>query len=335
MAPKPDRLVLRNGVVYSPSKPKATAVVIDRGEVVWLGGERALTKQIADDDQVIDVDGAIVAPSFCDAHRKAFGANDASTLMGREDGIGAAHMFPIIAGRGSTVDERMGRWLQVPSRPQAAAKPTHGIGLLAEHALTTIDAVKDHLAEAFEADVSAVFSITPTIDLKISIAGCKAWNEEYAEAPPVRFDGLARATPAELKALAKLDASIVFDGHRVDPSVAASAVRHGISIAFGSFGSQLDPWLWLRKVVAGASGGKKKGKSAGLSALDGFAAVTSGGWRVAGMKEKADLVVGSRVPLALWRIEGDSALLPDLTNVDQLPQWVASVVDGNYNPRTK
>ena len=59
--------LLRNGHVYSPSHPDATAMAVRDGVVAWLGSDAVGTQQFPD-ALTVDLDGAFVAPAFVDSH---------------------------------------------------------------------------------------------------------------------------------------------------------------------------------------------------------------------------------------------------------------------------
>lgn len=59
--------LLLGGRIYSPSAPDATAMAITDGTVVWVGQD-APAKALHPEAEVIDLDGAFVAPAFVDAH---------------------------------------------------------------------------------------------------------------------------------------------------------------------------------------------------------------------------------------------------------------------------
>ncbi|MFD0025760.1 amidohydrolase [Streptomyces sp. NPDC058382] len=61
-------VLLRGGDVHSPADPFATAMVVERGHVAWVGSEGAADAFAAGVDEVIDLDGALVTPAFTDAH---------------------------------------------------------------------------------------------------------------------------------------------------------------------------------------------------------------------------------------------------------------------------
>ena len=64
----PRTLLLRGGHVYSPADPFATAVLVQDGQVAWVGAESAADSYARDADAVVDLGGALVTPAFVDAH---------------------------------------------------------------------------------------------------------------------------------------------------------------------------------------------------------------------------------------------------------------------------
>ena len=66
--PEPTTVLLRRGEVHSPADPFATAMVVERGQVAWVGSEGAADAFADGVDEVIDLDGALVTPAFTDAH---------------------------------------------------------------------------------------------------------------------------------------------------------------------------------------------------------------------------------------------------------------------------
>lgn len=61
-------LVLRGGIIHSPSDPFAEAMVVEDGVVTWIGADDTADGFAARADRVVDLDGALVAPGFVDAH---------------------------------------------------------------------------------------------------------------------------------------------------------------------------------------------------------------------------------------------------------------------------
>ncbi|WP_406491585.1 amidohydrolase [Streptomyces sp. NBC_01604] len=65
---EPTTVLLRRGEVHSPADPFATAMVVERGQVAWVGSEGAADAFADGVDEVVDLDGALVTPAFTDAH---------------------------------------------------------------------------------------------------------------------------------------------------------------------------------------------------------------------------------------------------------------------------
>ncbi|MEG3630349.1 amidohydrolase [Streptomyces poriticola] len=63
-----ETLLLRRGEVHSPADPFATAMVVERGQVAWVGSEGAADAFADGVDEVVDLEGALVTPAFTDAH---------------------------------------------------------------------------------------------------------------------------------------------------------------------------------------------------------------------------------------------------------------------------
>ncbi|WP_089510556.1 amidohydrolase [Streptomyces sp. NBS 14/10] len=61
-------VLLRGGEVHSPADPFATAMVVERGTVAWVGSEGAADSFADGVDEVVHLDGALVTPAFTDAH---------------------------------------------------------------------------------------------------------------------------------------------------------------------------------------------------------------------------------------------------------------------------
>jgi hypothetical protein len=66
MHPQPPTpaVLYRNGRIYSASNPSATAMLVRDGHVAWIGADPDAPAA----DRIVDLDGALVAPAFVDAH---------------------------------------------------------------------------------------------------------------------------------------------------------------------------------------------------------------------------------------------------------------------------
>ncbi|MFJ6631324.1 amidohydrolase [Streptomyces sp. NPDC091376] len=86
-------VLLRGGEVHSPADPFATAMVVERGHIAWVGSEGAADAFASGVDEVVDLEGALVTPAFVDAHVHTTATGLALTgldLSGAESLAGAA-----------------------------------------------------------------------------------------------------------------------------------------------------------------------------------------------------------------------------------------------------
>lgn len=67
-APAHRPVLYRNGSVYSPADPFATAMLVDGARVAWVGSEEAARSLQDSSMDVVDLDGRLLAPGFVDSH---------------------------------------------------------------------------------------------------------------------------------------------------------------------------------------------------------------------------------------------------------------------------
>ncbi|HEY5182583.1 MAG TPA: amidohydrolase family protein [Dermatophilaceae bacterium] len=58
----------RGGFVHSPADSRATAMVVVNGQIAWIGADEEAARHSDGVDAVVDLDGALVTPTFVDAH---------------------------------------------------------------------------------------------------------------------------------------------------------------------------------------------------------------------------------------------------------------------------
>ncbi len=61
-------VLYRNGSVYSPADPFATAMLVDGDVIAWVGSEHAAANLTGPGVRTVDLDGALITPGFVDAH---------------------------------------------------------------------------------------------------------------------------------------------------------------------------------------------------------------------------------------------------------------------------
>lgn len=76
------RIVFTSALVYSHQFPFSTCVILDAGRIAWIGDDAGLAGQLIESDIHIPCDGALIAPSFFDAHMSDPNAVDPSIAAG-------------------------------------------------------------------------------------------------------------------------------------------------------------------------------------------------------------------------------------------------------------
>lgn len=91
--PRPADLLLRRGAVVTmdDDRSAATAVAVKAGRIAWVGGEREAERCIGPRTTVVDLEGKMVLPGFCDGHIHLAGGGlemagcDLAGLLDREE----------------------------------------------------------------------------------------------------------------------------------------------------------------------------------------------------------------------------------------------------------
>ena len=60
--------LFHNGIIHSTADPYASAMLVENGQVAWVGGEEAAAGLADASMNVVDLDGGLIAPSFMDSH---------------------------------------------------------------------------------------------------------------------------------------------------------------------------------------------------------------------------------------------------------------------------
>ncbi|WP_338080054.1 amidohydrolase [Antrihabitans stalactiti] len=103
--------LLIGGRIYSPGSPYATCMAVSNGTIVWIGADKA-GRSLHPDANIVDLEGAFVAPGFVDSHvhtsalgRKLTGldltgAASLADCMSRLTRFAAEHPGELILGHG-------------------------------------------------------------------------------------------------------------------------------------------------------------------------------------------------------------------------------------------
>jgi predicted amidohydrolase YtcJ len=98
-------VLYRNGHFYSAAEPRATAMLVRAGKIVWLGAAAAAPAA----DRTVELDGALVTPAFVDAHLHAtdtglaFDGLDLSGVRSAGELLGAVSAFAATRPAGAVV----------------------------------------------------------------------------------------------------------------------------------------------------------------------------------------------------------------------------------------
>jgi predicted amidohydrolase YtcJ len=120
--------LFRGGRVHSAAEPFATALVVEDGTVAWVGSDAAADQHADGVDDVLELDGAWVAPAFVDAHVHTTatglhlmgldlaGASSADDVLSRVAAAATEHTGSVLLGHGW--DETQWPERQPPTRKQ-------------------------------------------------------------------------------------------------------------------------------------------------------------------------------------------------------------------------
>lgn len=92
-------VMYRNGAVYSPADPFATAMLVDGDTVAWVGQEAAASGLLDDSMEVVDLEGALVAPAFFDSHVHLTETGAALASMDLTGAGSVAEVLDAVSGR--------------------------------------------------------------------------------------------------------------------------------------------------------------------------------------------------------------------------------------------
>jgi predicted amidohydrolase YtcJ len=100
------------GLVYSPADPQASALVVAGDQIAWIGSEQGAAGHAEGVDAVVDLGGALLTPTFVDAH-----VHTSATGLGlRSVGLADARSLREVLGRiEDAARKRAGRQVYAPN----------------------------------------------------------------------------------------------------------------------------------------------------------------------------------------------------------------------------
>ncbi|WP_432564194.1 amidohydrolase [Kineococcus sp. SYSU DK003] len=96
---RPTRRLYRNGAVYSPADPFATAVLVEGASIAWVGPDEAAGAWTREGDEVVDLQGRLVTPAFVDAHTHLTETGLRETGLDLRTVSSAAELLDAVAAR--------------------------------------------------------------------------------------------------------------------------------------------------------------------------------------------------------------------------------------------
>ncbi|MFF4103821.1 amidohydrolase [Streptomyces sp. NPDC001903] len=190
-APASERTVLlRGGEVHSPADPFATAMVVERGHIAWVGSEGAADAFAQGVDEVVDLGGALVTPAFTDAHVHTTSAGLALTgldLTGAASLADALDLVRAYAGRRPADRVLLGHGWDASRWPERRAPRREELDEAAAGRPLYLSRIDVHSAVV----TTALLDLVPAV----SVRGDEPLTREDHHA--VRRAALAAVTPAQ------------------------------------------------------------------------------------------------------------------------------------------
>ncbi|QCU78054.1 hypothetical protein E7744_07535 [Citricoccus sp. SGAir0253] len=329
-----------NGTLHSTADPYATAMLVDGGSIAWVGADDTAAQMLSRSGagwEVVDLDGALVAPAFVDSLAPgagpgapaAHGVFLSATVggPGPDDALAGAHRagdrtvcYPAVGPDRVPSSAEEAAAAVVPS-PRDAGGAGPMAGLAAVVGPEGLDAARTtgFLAAATAAGVQAYLLPRDGDALAAVVSALKAAEEAQGPAATgrarhrVAWNG--PVDPEAVAVLARTSASVTVapaPGGRVASPV-ASLLAAGVPVALGSGtgADGADPWAGIRACLEHEDPAQR------ISARAGFAAATRAGLRAlpaaaAGAHAAAGrLAPSAPATFALWATEALSVQAPD------------------------
>lgn len=95
----------RHGVIHSAADPFAEAILVDGATIAWIGADDTADGLVARADEVVELDGALVAPGFVDAHVHVLATGLALEGIDLSSGAGAGSLADVLAAVHRTAED--------------------------------------------------------------------------------------------------------------------------------------------------------------------------------------------------------------------------------------
>jgi cytosine/adenosine deaminase-related metal-dependent hydrolase len=321
-------VLYRNGQVRSPVSPFATALLVQNGEIAWVGTEDAAEDMARAAAVVVDLADAWVAPGFVDAEVtvRAAATHPGDTpaqrwLLDEAARLGVVALHALSGHEWDSAADadallRCAAERRGPAVRPYAAEPIQAdsSGVLARVSDLGRFGVAATLRAATDAGQQVAFQADEDQDLDELAAGLLAAAEQLDPGRLVagrhRVHGADRCPDPTLATLVRFGVAVV-----LRPTVATDGARYGALAAAGlplamtsaAARGPLDPWAAMRSVT-------------GLSARAAFSAATRGGYRAARTDGdgSGELAPGAPATFVIWALSGELVVdAPD----DRVARW--------------
>lgn len=319
-------VLLRNGSVYTPADPFASAMIVEGGRVAWVGSEQAADSLMDDRMAVVDLDGDLLTPAFVDSavdltvQREGSAQTDdgATALRGDVLGTVAARGVATVVDTGALVGPTTGgtglevyRWPTVDlAHPEelAAVAASSGpenprlVGARAVVGDTDPGCLQNFLTACAEASVrpalrieaaAAGAAIARAVDRRREQVGQRALNGAGLRLEFGADLGCDDVTNL-LERLGGTAVTVCLDPLHTE--LASTYYRLGIPVTLVAGAA---PWAGIRALMNLPSAQER------ISARAGFTAATRGAWRGLGTGSplNGQLVPGAAATYTRWEVE--------------------------------
>lgn len=303
-----------NGSVYSPADPFATAVLVEGSTVAWLGSDGAAHAMAGESARVVDLDGAVVTPSFV-AHQWVTGSE---TLVRPDQGYGAVELVARDAAALADAVERAERSglvplpvlvapVRTPEDAERSGAPRARLGFAVQDVADSedlVEALTAHLAACTRAGYQAVIvcggtdrdsadAAPDTVDAVLDAVRAAQVNvgERAFRARGHRLTGVGALTEAQCEDLAHYALTV---SSRPAAAPLTALTRAGVPVTLMT--EEPNPWAAVKATLEAEVPAHR------TSARAAFLALTRGVWRAQrdAPPLAGQLVPGAQADLSVW-----------------------------------